>query len=194
VAAAIGCLCGPSAITLGLLGRRAFARPPAASAPVAATEPQYLPWAGGRIVYVVQGNGSLPTHASVASHYGWDFALAYGEPALLGIPGVVVTARAGCDPLKSEACNDGYGNTVVVRVGDGSCARFEHLQTVTVAEGQPLGLGAQVGTVGSSGHSTGPHLHYQREDCATGRSLRSTFYEAGIPLRGVYVTSRLYPG
>lgn len=191
----IVCLCGPSVITLKVLGHPAFARTPrSAPAGVPATEPQYLPFAGGRMVRVIEGNAQPPTHINVWSHYGWDFALAYGEPALLGIPGVVGFVGTGCDPLNSPGCHGGFGNTVVTRAGDGSCARFGHLKTVAVKVGQALPLGALIGTVGSSGNSSGPHLHYQREDCHTGYSIASSFIEAGVPQSGTTAVSRLYPG
>ncbi len=104
---------------------------------------------------------------------------------------MVVSARGGCAAVRSWSCNDGYGNTVLVRAADGTCARFEHLETIAVAAGRSLTLGARIGNVGSSGRSTGPHLHYQREDCDTHRSLPSTFAEAGAPRGGTTVTSRL---
>jgi hypothetical protein len=191
----IACLCGPSVITLKVVGRQAFARTaPSVPTGVPATEPQYLPFAGGRMVRVIEGNAQGPTHINVWSRYGYDFALTYGEPALLGIPGVVGLVRTSCDPLHSQGCNGGFGNTVVVRAGDGTCVRFGHLKTVAVAEGQALPLGAIIGTVGSSGNSSGPHLHYQREDCLTAYSIASSFIEAGVPQTGETVVSRLYSG
>jgi hypothetical protein len=63
-----------------------------------------------------------------------------------------------------------------------------------VKEGQLLALGAAIGTVGSSGSSGGPHLHYQREDCFTAYSIASSFIEAGVPQTGTIVLSRLYRG
>jgi murein DD-endopeptidase MepM/ murein hydrolase activator NlpD len=191
----MACLFGPGVVTMKVIGPQAFARTPKTRPPsVAPTEPQYLPWAGGRYIYVIQGNRQLPTHVNVWSRYGWDFAIGYGQPALLGIPGVVAFVRTGCDPLHSWGCNNGFGNTVVVRAGDGTCVRYGHLQTVAVTSGKVLPLGAKIGTVGSSGNSGGPHLHYQREDCDTGYSLASRFVEADVPATGTTVRSRLYPG
>jgi murein DD-endopeptidase MepM/ murein hydrolase activator NlpD len=178
---------------IGLVTMKPLARKAFASTPAVATEPQYLPFAGGRSVHIIEGNEQPPSHVNVWSRYGWDFALAYGEPVLLGIPGVVALAQTGCDPLHSQGCNGGFGNTVVVRAADGSCARFGHLKTVAVREGQVLALGAQIGTVGSSGNSSGYHLHYQREDCATGYAIPSSFIEAGVPQTSEIVVSRLYP-
>jgi hypothetical protein len=155
------------------------------------TQDQYLPWAAGRTVQVTQGNNGAASHTSAWTRYGWDFGLHYGDAVLLGIPGVVALARGGCAGTNSWDCNSGYGNTVTVRVDDGSCARFEHLSAINVSVGQALTRGQQIGAIGSSGSSTGPHLHYQREDCATGYSMPSAFFEAGIPAGGASVTSAL---
>jgi hypothetical protein len=192
VAAAIAaCLCGP-ALVMHLVG--AWLTPAAAASARPAPPPQqFLPWPAGLTVRVNQGNNSPPTHMSASSRYGWDFGLGYGEPVLLDITGVVVAAHGGCDPLDSATCNDGYGNTVKVAAGDGTCVRFEHLSALSVAPGQQLALGVRVGLVGSSGHSTGPHLHFQREVCATRRAIPSRFFEAGVPATGAYVTSALPP-
>jgi hypothetical protein len=107
---------------------------------------------------------------------------------------VVGLVRTGCDPLHSQGCNGGFGNTVVVWVADGTCARFGHLRTVAVEQGQALARGAVIGTVGSSGNSSGYHLHYQREDCTTGYSIPSSFIEARVPQTGETVISLLHPG
>jgi murein DD-endopeptidase MepM/ murein hydrolase activator NlpD len=196
VAAGLACLFGPALlISRPLLERMQTARAAAATAElVRASQLQYLPWAGGRTVYVIQGNNGRQTHLHNRSQYGWDFGLRYGEPVLSGIAGVVVSARDGCAPTKSWGCNDGYGNTVAMRVGDGTCARFMHLIAVAVAVDQAVLIGARIGTTGSSGSSYGYHLHYQREDCDTGRSLPSSFLETDPPVEGMYVTSALPAG
>jgi murein DD-endopeptidase MepM/ murein hydrolase activator NlpD len=156
-----------------------------------ASDAQYLPWRAGETVHVIQGNDDLPAHAMPSTRYAWDFGLQRGEPVLLGVAGTVAEARGGCAESDSPTCNGGYGNTVSVRAGDGTCARFEHLATLAVTTGLQLRVGAPIGTVGASGDATGYHLHYQREVCATGISLPSAFREAGIPTEGADVTSAL---
>jgi murein DD-endopeptidase MepM/ murein hydrolase activator NlpD len=54
-----------------------------------------------------------------------------------------------------------YGNLVSIKNGDGFIALYGHLDTVLVKEGQRVKLGEQIGTVGNSGWSTNPHLHYE---------------------------------
>ena len=169
---------------------RRWLEPAAAQAP-RATVPQYLPWRAGRTVYVVQGNHGVFTHQRPATRYGWDFALALGEPVFAGLTGVVDHVATGCAALHSQGCNGGYGNSVSVRALDGTCALFLHLKTVAVAAGQVVPMGAFIGTVGSSGNSTGPHLHYQREVCETGVSVPSRFVDAGVPQERSGVTSGL---
>lgn len=196
VVAGLACLFGPALLISRPLLEHMGAARAAAATPISARASlfQYLPWAGGRTVRVNQGNHGRRTHFHERSQFAWDFGLRYGEPALLGIAGVVVDARDGCAPTKSWGCNGGAGNTVAVRVGDGTCARFMHLITVDVAVDRLVGVGVQIGTTGSSGNSTGPHLHYEREDCETGRSLPSTFIETSTPVEGRYVTSAMPAG
>ncbi|HEY6891986.1 MAG TPA: M23 family metallopeptidase [Solirubrobacter sp.] len=164
---------------------------PAAAHPPRATVPQYLPWTPGRAVRVLQGNNGTFSHQTPENRYAWDFGLRHGEPIFVGLAGVVDRVATGCDVVDSQHCNGGYGNTVSVRALDGTCARFGHLDKVAVVEHQVVALGAFIGTVGSSGRSTGFHLHYQREVCETGIAIPSRFVEAGVPHHDEYVTSGL---
>ena len=59
--------------------------------------------------------------------------------------------------------------------------------------GQTVVAGTQVGTTGSSGHSSGTHLHYARVHCRSGMSVPSGFIEAGVPAGGTDVTSENAP-
>lgn len=55
----------------------------------------------------------------------------------------------------------GYGNTVITRDARGRMHLYAHLQKISARVGQVLALGQKLGTVGSTGFSTGPHLHYE---------------------------------
>ena len=55
----------------------------------------------------------------------------------------------------------GYGNTVLISHGDGLTSRYGHLSKITVVVGQGIHRGGSVGLSGSTGHSTGPHLHFE---------------------------------
>ena len=57
--------------------------------------------------------------------------------------------------------NGGYGNMVEIDHGNGLTTRYGHLSSVGVSEGQVVETGAMLGRVGSTGRSTGPHLHYE---------------------------------
>jgi len=56
---------------------------------------------------------------------------------------------------------EGYGRLVIIDHGNGYQTYYGHLSRVDVLEGQSLRQGELVGAVGTSGHSTGPHLHYE---------------------------------
>ena len=92
------------------------------------------------------------------THKGMDFKTNIGTPILTPRAGVVTRTNW------NHAAN---GNCVEVRFTDGVLAKFLHLNENTVKEGQRLTAGAEVGKSGNTGHSTGPHLHYQIERGST---------------------------
>ena len=57
-----------------------------------------------------------------------------------------------------------YGNTVVVQHSDGTQTRYAHLASIHVSVGQSVTAGQHIGDVGSTGNSTGPHLHFEVMD------------------------------
>ena len=79
-------------------------------------------------------------------------ATATGTPVYATGDGVVTMA---------EFKSNGYGNQVVIDHGYGYQSRYAHLSVITVAEGMTVKRGEQIGNVGSTGKSTGAHLHYE---------------------------------
>jgi murein DD-endopeptidase MepM/ murein hydrolase activator NlpD len=92
-----------------------------------------------------------PLLGSLALHSGIDFRSPVGSPARATAPGVVIKA----------GWNGGYGRMVEVDHGNGFSTRYGHLSRIDVKVGDHLIRGDVVGETGSSGRSTGPHLHYE---------------------------------
>jgi murein DD-endopeptidase MepM/ murein hydrolase activator NlpD len=84
-------------------------------------------------------------------HAGQDIATLFGTPVAATANGVVTFA----------GCQNGYGQVVVIDHGGGLTTRYGHLSHIDVEVGQNITRSEQVGRVGSSGRSTGPHLHYE---------------------------------
>ncbi|GAA2414596.1 hypothetical protein GCM10010420_50340 [Streptomyces glaucosporus] len=84
-------------------------------------------------------------------HTGEDFAAGTGTPVKAVTNGTVVSAGWG----------GAYGNQVVIRHDDGRYSQYGHLSSMSVAAGQKVSVGQQIGAVGSTGNSTGPHLHFE---------------------------------
>ena len=57
--------------------------------------------------------------------------------------------------------NDGYGNTILIEHNQGMTTRYAHLSKIEVKEGDKVDLSTTIGLVGISGHTTGPHLHFE---------------------------------
>ena len=98
------------------------------------------------------GVRSDPFHAGAAMHPGIDLAGSYGTPIYATADGTVL--RAGWN-------SGGYGNLVEIDHGRGITTRYGHMSAILVSPGQHIVRGQQVGRVGSTGRSTGNHLHYE---------------------------------
>lgn len=84
-------------------------------------------------------------------HSGLDLAAPYGSPIVATSDGVVGAAT----------WSGGYGLLVALEHGGGVETRYGHLSRLNVVPGQPIRKGDVIGYVGSTGRSTGPHLHYE---------------------------------
>jgi murein DD-endopeptidase MepM/ murein hydrolase activator NlpD len=89
--------------------------------------------------------------SSYEFHKGQDISAPWGTPVVATADGVVTIA----------GWLRGYGWVVYVDHGNGLSTRYGHLSRIDVAVGQTLKRGEQLGLVGSTGRSTGPHLHYE---------------------------------
>jgi murein DD-endopeptidase MepM/ murein hydrolase activator NlpD len=84
-------------------------------------------------------------------HSGIDIAAPKGTPIQVAGDGVV----------KFAGRQKGYGNVVIVEHADGKETFYAHADKIFVQEGQTVGVGTMIATVGSTGKSTGPHLHFE---------------------------------
>jgi murein DD-endopeptidase MepM/ murein hydrolase activator NlpD len=92
-----------------------------------------------------------PFTRGAALHTGMDLRAEHGAPVRAAGPGKVVTAEY----------SGGYGNMVEIEHAGGISTRYAHMSAILVSEGQTVTGGTLVGRVGSTGRSTGPHLHYE---------------------------------
>ncbi|MFA6969659.1 MAG: M23 family metallopeptidase [Candidatus Paceibacterota bacterium] len=90
--------------------------------------------------------------------HGWngiDFGAARGTPIHAAADGIVIIARS------NGGWNGGYGNYVVVTHENGSQTLYSHMRSAAVSSGQSVSSGQVIGYVGSTGKSTGSHLHFE---------------------------------
>ena len=93
-------------------------------------------------------------------HEGLDLPKPYGTP--------VYPAKAG--RVLEAGWHEGYGQLIVVRHENGDTTRYGHLSKISVQEGEVVGRKTMLGRVGSTGISTGPHLHFEIRN-ASGRPV-----------------------
>ena len=110
-----------------------------------------------------------PVTGRYTMHEGLDFAAPPGTPIVAATGGVVTEARR----------LPGYGNTVEIDHGDGVTTRYAHAQSLLVRRGDLVARGQPVATVGTSGRSTGPHLHFEVR--MAGQPVDPTLFLAGPP-------------
>lgn len=112
-------------------------------------------------VQTQESNYIWPAQGELTSGYGWrwgrmhkgiDIAAAVGTPVVAAAPGTVTYA---------EWNDGGYGNLVEITHADGSATLYGHNDRLLVREGQEVEQGQQIAEMGSTGFSTGPHLHFE---------------------------------
>jgi len=117
--------------------------------------PQTGPWdwpaPGDYTITSSFGTRVDPITGAAGFHEGVDIA---GDIGLR-----VVAARRGV--VVSSGWSGGYGNLVILDHGDGVRTCYAHLSAISVSNGQVVEKGQEVGRMGSTGRSTGPHLHFQ---------------------------------
>ncbi|MBZ9599112.1 M23 family metallopeptidase, partial [Streptomyces erythrochromogenes] len=127
-----------------------------AAAPEARAEaPAAQPAAAG---FVAPVGGGVSTQYKVAGamwssgyHTGVDFIAPMGTSVKAVGAGTVVSA----------GWSGSYGNEVVIRHADGKYSQYAHLSQLSVSSGQSVTAGQSIGLSGSTGNSTGPHLHFE---------------------------------
>lgn len=164
-----------------------------------------LPLPCGTSARVTQGNDGAYSHVGKA-RYAYDFGLPRGS-VLVAMRGGSVRALRN-DVRPGDACWSGGGaacadraNRVVLDHDDGTSTLYMHLDSVSVALGEQVAAGAEIGRSGGTGWSTGPHAHVQRQSrCSSSywcQSVPLAFEDvganAGVPAAGSTVTARACP-
>ena len=141
--------------------------------PVYEPDPVYDPDpvpSGGNYVWPAPGVYyiSSPYHDTADRgyyHSGVDIAGPMGSTIVAADSGTVVATYSGCvhNWGKSGDCGCGgsYGNYVMIDHGNGKMTIYGHLSSVAVGAGSVVSKGTTIGYMGSTGHSTGPHLHFE---------------------------------
>lgn len=107
-----------------------------------------------------------PCDGNITSEFGWRIHPIYGDSRFhagvdIGASSGTPVACAGNGTVISAGWNGGYGNCVIVDIGNGLSAVYAHLSAINVSSGETVAAGQTVGAVGSTGDSTGSHLHYE---------------------------------
>lgn len=134
----------PSEVGAGLQALRAYAS-------VGHSDPRVSVAPVSGVVSSEFGLRADPLSGEHRHHHGIDLAAPTGTPVVSSGEGVVVRAEAAGN----------YGNLVVIEHGDGLETRYAHLDEMTVKVGDRVEGGAQLGSVGDTGRTTGPHLHFE---------------------------------
>ncbi|MFB8405558.1 M23 family metallopeptidase [Streptomyces sp. NPDC055912] len=125
--------------------------------------------------YVSTGYKTGGSLWSSGSHSGIDFHAAYGSNVVSVGSGTVVEAGWG----------GAYGNNIVIRMNDGTYTQYGHLSSIGVYVGQTVEPGERIAISGSTGNSTGPHLHFEARTTAEyGSDINPVSY---LRARGVNV-------
>jgi len=107
---------------------------------------------GGKMLWPVVGGGNYISQYFHYGHWAIDIAADYGSKVVAAAAGTVIFAGWK---------NNGGGYQVWIAHGSGLYTTYNHMSAITVARGQSVKRGQQVGRVGMTGNATGPHLHFE---------------------------------
>ncbi len=106
----------------------------------------------------ISGYFAKPVNAvktqGIHGHNGVDFGGPIGTSIRAAASGTVTVARSG-------GYGGGYGTYIVISHGNGTQTLYAHMNSISVSVGQKVGQGENIGTIGNTGKSTGPHLHFE---------------------------------
>ena len=102
-----------------------------------------------------------PVTGKYTMHNGVDIGASSGSSIYAAAGGTVIQAGS----------NGGYGNCVMVNHGNGYTTLYAHMSSIAVSNGQTVSQGQVLGYVGSTGNTTGPHLHFEVRVSATGATM-----------------------
>jgi murein DD-endopeptidase MepM/ murein hydrolase activator NlpD len=146
--------------------------------PAAASQAEALPPAG-------QGSG-LPVQGIVTSNYGWrldpiDGTIRHHNGVDIAVPTGTKVKVIAAGRVVESGPHGGYGNLVTVEHGDGTRSMYGHNSRLEVTAGDQVEAGQVIALSGSTGRSTGPHLHF--ELWRNGSNVTASYLKngAGIP-------------
>lgn len=172
-----------AAIALGVIGVWLAVQASAGRLPA-----RLLSWRTGELVATgTAGPTAAPSSSAPPGVMGWPVrGTVTQEFGHNGHPGIDIAAATGtpvgaatAGTVTQAGYNNGYGNSVILDHGAGITTLYGHLSSIAVHTGDHLPAGGLLGAVGSTGHSTGPHLHFETREGAEKRNPRS--YVGGNP-------------
>jgi septal ring factor EnvC (AmiA/AmiB activator) len=138
--------------------------PPTTSAPYVppTSPPTTRPPSNASLMWPVNGPVTSPYGPRWGTfHRGIDIGVGMGVP--------IAAASSGTVFFSGQM--DGYGNVILIDHGNGIVTLYAHQSQLIASKGQYVGRGATIGLVGSTGHSTGPHLHFEVRIGASGMAV-----------------------
>ncbi|MBB5128357.1 M23 family metallopeptidase [Streptomyces griseoloalbus] len=151
------------------------------ASPASAADYYYeLPYPAGESYLVTQGPEGTYSHTGPYNEYAWDFGLPANYEVSASQGGTIIAS--GWSPYWQN------GIEVIIRHSNGRCTHYAHLNRALYNPGTWVRQGRVVGWSGSTGASSGPHLHFQVIDCNTRVGVPATL-QGWTPYTGTWPVS-----